>query len=86
MSVPLIGSRCGSRVLDDEIWQAEDGDFRPFRRRIRYLPTTASVPVADLDLDLTSEPNWGHRLRLGLVPLSERDLATALSALVGESQ
>ena len=71
-------------VADDEIYQVDDGDFRPFRRRIRYLPSTAPVPVAGLDLDLTSTPNWGYQLRLGLVRLSERDLATARSALVGE--
>jgi hypothetical protein len=78
---PLKSFTAIGEVVDDEIWQADDGDFRPYRRRIRYLPVGAPVSVVGLDLDLTSAPNWGYALRLGLVPLSERDLATIRAAL-----
>jgi len=61
-------------VPDDEIWQADDGDFHPYRRQIAY----ARAHTVDLDdvreqLVLTSTPNWGYQLRRGLVPLDDRD-------------
>ena len=24
------------RIIDDEVWQADEGDFKPWRRRIDY--------------------------------------------------
>lgn len=62
-------------VADDEIWQADEGDFRPWRRRVDYDKNAVEVPVAQLVdvLDLTSRPNWGYQLRRGLLELSERD-------------
>ena len=62
-------------VADDEIWQAEEGDFTPYRRRIDYLAAT-SVPLADLRprLHLTENPNWGYQLRCGFVSLDAHDV------------
>lgn len=62
------------RVADDEIWQADEGDFRPYRRRVEWAPVRP-VPLADLQarLLLTSTPNWGYALRRGLLPLDETD-------------
>jgi hypothetical protein len=70
---------------DDEIWQAEDGDFRPFRRRVDWEPAR-EVPLAEVReaLHLTTEPNWGYRLRLGLVELDDHDTA-ALRAAMGSA-
>jgi hypothetical protein len=64
------------QVADDEIWQADDGDFHPFRRRIEYLQDAVVAPVAQLQpvLDLTAGPNWGYQLRRGLLELSAGDL------------
>lgn len=61
-------------VADDDIWQADEGDFTPYRRRVDYLATTP-VPLVDLRvrLHLTGEPNWGYQLRYGLVPLDAHD-------------
>ena len=78
---PLQQFTAIGKVVDDEIWQADEGDFQPFRRRIHYLSDTHPVPVASLRLDLTSQPNWGYQLRRGLIPLSERDLATVREAM-----
>ena len=62
-------------IADDDIWQADEGDFTPYRRRIDYLAATP-VPLADLRtrLHLTDEPNWGYQLRYGLVPLDAHDV------------
>lgn len=62
-------------LSDDEIWQADEGTFQPWRRRVDYLPATP-VGVAEFEgaLELTSGPSWGIQLRRGLVELSDVDL------------
>jgi hypothetical protein len=72
-------------VADDEIWQADEGAFQPWRRRVRYLADAVEAPVAGFrgGLDLTSEPNWGYQLRRGLVELTPSDFARIRSAMVG---
>lgn len=69
-------------LADDEIWQAEEGEFRPFRRRVSYL-VAHDVPLADVRdaLDLTTASNWGYQLRRGLIPLSGNDFVTISSAM-----
>jgi len=70
---------------DDEIWQADEGDFRPYRRRVDYRPEARHVPIGELAdrLDLTATPNWGYQLRRGLIPLTDRDLAVIHRAMTG---
>lgn len=67
---------------DDDIWQADEGSFKPYRRRIDYLPANP-VPLSELrpKLLLTQEPNWGHQLRFGLIPLEEHDVQTIMEAM-----
>jgi hypothetical protein len=67
-------------VADPEIWQADEGSFRPWRRRVRYLPAKAAA-IRDLSLDLTAQPSWGYQLRRGLIALSERDFQLIHSAM-----
>ena len=61
-------------VADSEIRQADEGDFKPFRRRIRY-ESVRSLPLQEVGslLDLTADPHWGYQLRRGLIPLSLHD-------------
>lgn len=61
-------------LSEGDIWQADEGDFRPFRRAIDYLPSRP-VGVGELKtrLHLTQAPNWGYQLRRGLVPLHDDD-------------
>ena len=63
-------------IADDDIWQADEGTPKPFRRRVEYAPSRA-VPLASVqrELHLTAAPNWGYQLRRGLVPLDDHDAA-----------
>jgi EVE domain len=70
-------------VADSEIWQADEGTFKPWRRRVRYLPAK-SASIRLLPLELTARPNWGHQLRRGLIPLSEHDFALIREAMGAE--
>jgi EVE domain len=69
-------------IADDEIWQADEGDFRPYRRRVDYAEVTP-VPLADVKhrLLLTASPNWGYQLRRGLLPLEDEDVGVLRVAL-----
>ena len=82
---PLQAFTAVGEVADDEIWQADEGDFQPWRRRVRYLEPTADAPVRGFggELELTSGPNWGYQLRRGLIELTEADFRLIRSAMVG---
>ena len=77
---PLKAFTAVGRIMDDEIWQADEGDFHPYRRRVDYLPLEREIPISELSarLDLTATPNWGYQLRRGIIPLSDADLQAIL--------
>jgi len=76
-TVPLRQFTAIGIIPDDEIWQEDQGDFKPYRRRVNYADAqpVALADVADA-LDLTSAPSWGYGLRRGLIPLTNRDAET----------
>jgi EVE domain len=80
---PLKAFTALGQIADDEVWQADEGDFKPWRRRVDYEPDAIEVPIASLseELELTSKPNWGYQLRRGLVELSDRDFALIRAAM-----
>jgi hypothetical protein len=78
---PLQAFTAIGRVTDDEIWQADEGDFHPWRRRVDYLPATAETPIRSLQLNLTAEPHWGYQLRRGLIPLTDHDFDAIRAAM-----
>ena len=78
---PLQAFTAVGVVTDDEIWQAHEGDFHPWRRRVTYLPDPTETPIRSLQLDLTSRPNWGYQLRRGLIPLTDHDFETIRTAM-----
>jgi hypothetical protein len=82
---PLREFTAIGRIAEGEIWQADEGEFHPFRRRVDYLPSTTPVAVAELKglLELTKDANWGYALRRGLIPLSDRDFETLVAAMTG---
>jgi hypothetical protein len=63
-------------VAPGEIWQAEQGDFRPWRRKVDWVEVATEAPIAPLldVLDLTRGiRNWGLQLQKGHLPLTEHD-------------
>ena len=62
-------------VADDVIWQGAEGSFKPFRRRVDYVPVEPiALETVRSRLQLASSPNWGYQLRQGLIPLDPLDL------------
>ena len=82
---PLRAFTAVGRVADEEVWQVDDGGFRPWRRRVEYESGVSAVPLVDVQdvLDLCRVPNWGYQLRRGLVALSDHDAGVLRAALVG---
>jgi hypothetical protein len=85
-SAPVQAFTAVGLVADDEIWQADEGDFKPWRRRIDYERGATEVPIEDLRdrLDLTATPNWGYALRRGLIELSAKDFALIHAAMTAD--
>jgi len=71
------------QISDGPVWQADEGDFKPWRRSVTYVAGAADAPIGPLTqtLDLTSAPNWGYQLRRGLLELTERDFGTIRAAM-----
>jgi hypothetical protein len=70
------------------VFRVDEGEFRPWRRRVDYDGSAVEVPVEGLrhDLDLTRGPNWGYALRRGLLQLSAHDARRIAGAMgVGRS-
>ncbi|MHB1173180.1 MAG: EVE domain-containing protein [Lacisediminihabitans sp.] len=80
---PLKQFTAIGKIVDDEIWQADEGSFTPFRRRVDYLSGTTPAGVGALAnaLDLTSGPNWGYQLRRGPIPPTEHDFVLILNRM-----
>jgi len=71
------------QVADEEVWQADEGDFKPWRRRVSYCADAVDAQLKPLAkaLDLTATPNWGHQLRRGLLELTEHDFQVIRAAM-----
>ena len=63
-------------VAPGEVWQAEQDDFRPWRRKVDWDESASAAPITPLldVLELTRGiRNWGLQLQKGHLPLSEHD-------------
>jgi hypothetical protein len=74
-------------VAESEPWQADEGEFQPWRRRMNWDTSAAAAPIAPLKpvLAFTSVPNWGYQLRLGLIEITPHDfglIARAMGSVV----
>lgn len=83
-ATPLKAFTAIGTIADEELWQADEGTFRPWRRRVDYV-TGSPVPLAAVQqkLALTSGPNWGYQLRRGLLPLTATDTEILLAHFTG---
>ncbi len=83
---PLQAFTAIGTVADDSIWQADEGDFKPWRRRISYAKS-ADAPIRPLldTLSFTADkPNWGYAFRYGLLEITKEDFATIAQAMKAE--
>ena len=70
-------------IADDNMWQADESDFQPWRRRVSYTKSVDAQihPLLD-DLSFTKgKANWGYSLRYGLVEITEKDFHTIAQAM-----
>ena len=84
-AAPLKAFTAIGTVVDDVIWQADEGDFKPFRRKVDYDQKARTVLLAEVqdDLELTRAPGWGVQLRRGLLPLSLDDADLLARRMLG---
>lgn len=85
-NTPLQAFTAIGRVADNEIWQADDGDFKPFRRRVNYLKSR-DAPIRPLldDLSFTAgKANWGYSFRYGLLEITEEDFKLIAQAMAAK--
>ncbi len=83
-AVPLRAFTAIGEIAAGDIWQADEGDFHPYRRSVAY-EDAHPVPLDELRgvLHLTSTPNWGYQLRRGLIPLDEHDVEVIRAGMHG---
>lgn len=63
-------------IVDEPAWQADEGSFTPWRRKVDYDTSAAATPIAPLldVLELTrGNSNWGFIMRRGQVEISQHD-------------
>ena len=80
---PLQAFTAIGRLTDNELWQAEEGDFRPWRRRVSYV-TAIEAPIRPLldELSFTKgRASWGYVFRYGLVEITEADFKLIAKAM-----
>ena len=85
-SAPLQAFTAIGRVADDELWQADEGSFTPWRRRVGYRTDARRVGITEVRerLDLTSHADRGHQLRRGLLALTDNDATVLQAAMTGD--
>lgn len=70
-------------VAAGEPWQADEGEFHPWRRRMNWDTSALAAPIGPLKpvLAFTSAPNWGYQLRLGLIEITRADFTVIAHAM-----
>lgn len=82
-TIPLQAFTAIGTVADDEIWQADEGDFQPWRRRVTYA-NGHDAPIHPLleELSFTAgKANWGYGFRYGLLEITAEDFAIIAQAM-----
>ncbi len=82
-TAPLQAFTAIGNIADDDIWQADEGDFKPWRRNVLYAKSV-DAPTRPLlqKLSLTKgKTNWGYMFRFGLVEITEDDFNVIAEAM-----
>lgn len=63
--------------------KADDGNFKPFRRKIHYLKShNAPIrPPLDTLNFMAGKTNWGYSFRYGLLEITKKDFETIAAAM-----
>ncbi len=81
---PLHAFTAMGEVADEEIFQVEESpDWKPFRRRVRYL-WTGEVRIEPLIGELSfikNKAKWGSVFRFGLVEIPKEDFERIVAEL-----
>ena len=82
-TAPLQAFTAIGEIADSEIWQADEGNFQPWRRRVTYFKGK-DAPIRPLleSLSFTKrKTNWGYSFRYGLIEITEDDFNTIAAAM-----
>jgi hypothetical protein len=82
-NTPLQSFTAIGIIADDDIWQADEGDFQPWRRRVEYVKSD-DAPIQPLldELSFTAgKTNWGYGFRYGLFEITAEDFNTIAGAM-----
>jgi hypothetical protein len=83
---PLQAFTAIGQVTDDEVYQVDmDPEFQPWRRRVEFLPCSAT-PIRPLLDDLgfvEDKTRWGYRFRFGVFAIDEHDFEVIHTAMTG---
>ena len=82
-NTPLKAFTAIGRVTDDEIWQADEGDFKPWRRKVDYSKSVDAPiqPLLDKLTIIEGKTNWGYLFRFGLLEIPVEDFETIATAM-----
>lgn len=75
-SITLQAFTAIGQILAHEIYQAELGDFKPWRRDVRFLETEHVVPIRPLivKLECIKDPKrWGYPFHRGHLEIGRSD-------------
>ena len=71
-------------MMDDEIWQADEGYFQPWRRKVAYNLKLHAAPIRPILglLSFTKDcPSWGYAFRFGLFEITKEDFEIIQQAM-----
>ena len=82
-TTPLQAFTAIGEIADSEIWQADEGNFQPWRRKVTYFKSQDAQirPLLELLSFAKGKTNWGYSFRYGLIEITEDDFNTIAAAM-----
>jgi len=79
---PLRAFTAIGRIVGERVYTFDmGGGFVPYRRDVEYVKRAREVPIADLTLSFTRNPNWGMLARRGHFEIEISDLEQIAKAM-----